>query len=289
MTSAPLEVKVIYDASAGRGKRSASVSRTGVARTRWLALGLIILLVAGGLCYGTWWHVDRYLIGPNLFLHSTIPGVDLELISKMLGPQKTAIKTTPKGLPKKRSTPAPKSADVKPKAGKPKVGKPATIDADTIQLWGAAYSWLALASLAMCALTLSSGSLVGRWRGESFRRTGSILTAGAVLGMGLAIYTILNKYGMKFPTGHLRYGMAGLGAVFFCVGLAVAGRLQGLARLASASLALSAVGSVVGLFLWSRLGAVSPDHATITFLLIVFLIHSSWAWVLWPLSSRLPR
>ncbi len=284
MTSAPLEVKVIYDASAGRGQRGAGTSRTGVARTRWLALGLINAIVAGGLCYGTWWRVDRDLLGPHLIMHSTIPGVDLELFSQMLGPNTAAKKATKNVRPDKRSVPA-----SKPVAVPPKVSKPATIDSHTMQLWGAAYAWLTLATLATCALTLSSGSLIGRWRGESFRQTGKILTACALLGMVLVIYATLSKYGMKYPTAHLRCGMAGLGAVFFCVGLAVSGRLRGLARLAAAMLFLSAFGSVAGLFLWSRLDAVSPDYATTTFLLIVFLIHSSWAWVLWPLSSRLPR
>ena len=290
MTSARLDVKVIYDASGKHARRSsATAARAGAPSSRWLTIGVMNLLIAGGLYYGAWWRVDREVLYPNLIMHSTIPGVDLSLLEKQMFRPPTpangkATARTPNKQASKAVKPVGKPAPVAPT--KPKLR---TVDAHTIQLWGAAYAWLALATIASCALAMSSGSLFGRWRGGSIRRTGVILTVGAVLGLTLAVLSAFNKYGMEFPTRELRFGMGGLSVVAFCIGVAIAGRVRGLGRIAAGTLLLSAIGSVVGLWLWSRLGAIPPGQATATFLAIAFVIHSGWAWALWPIASRLPR
>lgn len=289
MTTAPLDVKVVYDASATRGRRGTVVTRTGVAPSRWLIVGVINVVTSGVLCYGAWWRVDSEILYPGIVMHSTIPGVNLNLLSANMIPKKR----TPHAKPlTKSSDQEPARAALPASKASPATASTAgsrTVDARTVQLWGAAYTWLALATLASCALSLSSGSLIGRWRGDSIRSVGMILTGGAVLGLGLSVYTVFNKYGMEYPTGHLRLTMAGLGALCFCVGLSIAGRVRGLARFAGGTVILSAIGSVVGLYLWSRIDAVPPEQATLTYLLIVFAIHSAWGWILWVVAPRLPR
>ncbi len=294
MTMAPLEINVIYDASATRGQRGAVVTRTGPPSSRWFIVGLVNLILAGGLYYGAWWRVDREVLYPNLIMHSTIPGVDLNLLESKLFPQKkSANRKTPtktqKTKPEKNPPGQKKKSASQPARTAPAKTKPPTVDADTIQLWGAAYTWLALATLASCALALSSGSLIGRTLGDSSRRVGKILAGGTILGLGLAGYIVLSKHGMEFPPSALRLMMGGLGGLFFFAGLTIVGRVRGLAHLAAVTLILSAIGSVVGLLLWSRLGAIPAEQVTVTFLVIVFLIHSGWAWALWPIASRLPR
>lgn len=266
MTSAPLEVKVIYDSSSGRGKRGTAVTRTGAANSRWLVVGLLNLLLAGAFYYGTWWRVDREVLYPKLLMKSTIPGVDLNQVTQALGP---------KNAPRRR--PAPPSR------------VPMTIDKETIQLWVVSYSWLTLATIAYGALALSAGSLLGRWRGGSIRRIGVILTVAAASGLGLAAYIVLSKHGMSYPTGALRWAMGGLGALLLLLGLAIASRVRGLAKLASIALLLSAVGSAVGLILFGNIDAVPKEQTTVTFVGMVFVIHAFWAFILWPISSRLPR
>ena len=197
MTSAPLEVKVIYDSSSGRGNRRVVITRTGVANSRWLVVGLLNLLLAGALYYGTWWRVDREVIYPKLLMKSTIPGVDLSQVAHALGP-----KNAPRRQPAPRSTAA------------------TTIDKDTVQLWVVSYSWLALATMAYSALALSAGSLLGRWRGGSIRRIGVILTVAAASGLGLSTYIVLSKHGMEYSPSALRWAMGGLGGLLLFLGLA---------------------------------------------------------------------
>jgi len=266
MTSAPLEVKVIYDSSSGRGKRGIVVTRTRVANSRWLVVGLLNLLVAGAVYYGTWWRVDRDVLYPKLIMKSTIPGVDLNQVAQAFGP---------KNAPRRQSQPPSQVVT--------------TIDRDTIQLGVVAYAWLALATISYGALALSAGSLLGRWRVDSIRRIGVILTVAAAAGLGLTAYIVLNKHGMQYPTGALRWSMGGLGGLLLFVGLAIASHVRGLAKLASITLLLSAIGSAVGLILFGQVDAVPKEQTTITFIGMVFFIHAFWAFILWPVSSRLPK
>ncbi len=266
MTSAPLEVKVIYDSSSGRGKRATVVTRTRVANSRWLVVGLLNLLLAGALYYGTWWRVDREVLYPKMIMKSTIPGVDLSQVALALGPKKA-----------RRPQPPPPAAVA------------TTIDTETIQLWVVCYSWLTLATIAYGALALSAGSLLGRWRGDSSRRIGVILTVATASGLGLTAYIVLSKHGMSYPTGALRWAMGGLGGLMLCLGLAIASHVRGLAKLASIALLLSAIGSGLGLVMFGKIDAVPKEQTTVTFVGMVFVIHSLWAWILWPVSSRLPR
>jgi len=266
MTSAPIEVKVIYDSSSGGGKRRRTITRTGIASSRWLVVGLLNLLVAVGLYYGTWWRVDRDVLYPKLIMKSTIPGVDLNQVAVTFGPRN-----------------APRARPTQPSQ------VTTTIDKDTIILWTVTYGWLALSTISYCAVALSAGSLLGRWRRDALRRIGVILTFAGVAGLGLAAYIVLSKYGRTYPTATLRWWMGGLGALVLCLGLAFASRVRGFAKFASLTLMLAAIGSAVGLVLFGRIGAIPEEQTTVTFIGMVFLIHAAWAIVLWPVASRLAR
>jgi len=266
MTSAPLEVKVIYDSSAGRGKRRATITRTGVTSSRWLVVGLLNLVVASALYYGTWWRVDRDVLYPKLIMKSTIPGVDLNQVAVALGP---------KNAP--RSNPAQASQASR------------TVDKDTIKLWTVTYGWLTLSTLSYCAMALSAGSLLGRWRRDTLQRIGVILAVTSVVALGLVAYLVLSRHGMEYPTGALRWTMGGLGGMLFFVGIAIAGHVRGLAKFASSALVLAALGSAAGLILFGQVDAVPSEQTTVKFVGMVFVIHALWAFVLWPVSSRLAR
>ena len=108
-------------------------------------------------------------------------------------------------------------------------------------------------------------------------------------GLGLACYLVLSKHGMSYPTAALRWAMGGLGGLLLCLGVAIAAHVRGLAKLASIALLLSAVGSALGLILFGQIDAVPQEQTTVTFIGMVFVIHSLWAIILWPVSSRLPR
>ena len=98
----PLEIKVIYsasdrprrrrritkptsrispDARPTAGDRAHAVVRiTTKPRRGWIVVGLLNVLIAGGLYYGTWWKADKFIY--DVFTWSTpLPGMDLLLKS----------------------------------------------------------------------------------------------------------------------------------------------------------------------------------------------------------------
>jgi len=259
-SSAPLEVKVIYDASSSRRRGGAPVVRTGVRHTRWLVVGLINLLVAGAVYYGLWWRVDREIVYPALIMHSTIPGLDnfADQVSGKAG-----------------------AARAEPEA--------ATTDARTIKLWSVAYGWRTLTAIAFCTLALSGGSLLGRYFGGPARRAGIILFVGAILGLGLAAYIIWTNYEIEYKPSHFRWFVGGVAGALLLLGLTIGRGVRALGKSASLFLMLSALGSVAGMYVYRDIGVLSPEKTTIGIIGLVFVAHSLWACMLWPLAARLPR
>ena len=72
-------------------------------------------------------------------------------------------------------------------------------------------------------------------------------------------------------------------------GSAIGRGARGLTRLAGVLLILSAVGSVAGLYLGSQCGAIRPGLSSLTFMGIVFVVHSAWGWILLPVAARIRR
>lgn len=289
MTSTtPLEVKVIFDASS-RGRRrpthrvrsSPRVSRS----SPWIILGVFNLLAAGGLCYVTWWRVDPFLYMTLMLKTPVETGLNAAAAGRLFGlpPSNTNDSGTPTGGPTEPGDET--SASERP--SEPMSSPPRWQGRVAQVVIGvSSYGWLTLSEVACCALGLAGGTAVGRVAGAVTRRIGMILSAVVILGLGSAVYVARARYGWQYPPGHLRLGMAAM--VFLCAALGVGlGRgVVGWTRFASLAVILSAVGSVVALYLGAQGGAVEPVRSSPAFLALVFIVHSFWGWVLAALWRR---
>jgi hypothetical protein len=276
-TSAPLEVKVIFDASSrGRRRPTHRVSHSPrISRSSpWIVLGLLNFLVAGGLYYATWWRVDPYIY-LTLMLKTPVD-MDLNMAAGIFVPR-----------PTEPREPAPPPVVEQPSL--PSVAPTYTGRTAQMMIGGAAYGWLTLATLAVCALSASAGAAIGRIGGSRGRRVGTFLALTLTLVLVVAALVVWNQYGQQYLPSHLRIGMGGLGALSALIGLAVGRAARGLARLAAITLILSAVGTVVGLFLGSQCGAIPPAQSTPLYLALAFFIHSGYGWIQLLILSRLSR
>jgi hypothetical protein len=276
-TSTPLEVKVIFDASSrGRRRPTHSVSHSPrISRSSpWIVLGLLNFLVAGGLYYATWWRVDPYIY-LTLMLKTPVD-MDLNMAAGIFVPR-----------PTEPREPAPPPVAEQPSP--PSVAPSYTGRTAQMVIGGAAYGWLTLATLAVCALATSAGAAIGRIGGSRGRRVGTLLALTLTLVLAVAALVVWNQYGKQYLPSHLRIGMGGLGALSALIGLAVGRAVRGLARLAAIALILSAVGTVAGLYLGSRCGAIPPAQSTPLYLALAFFIHSGYGWIQLPILSRLSR
>ena len=271
--SAPLEVKVIFDASSrGRRKRTHRVrSSPRVNRSSpWIVLGFLNLLAAGGLYYATWWRVDPFIY-LTLMLKTPVD-MDLDQAAGIFVPRNHEPREP-------AAQPLPVSVASSAWTG------------DTVRkvMGSAAYGWLTLATAAACALALSSGSAFGRIGGSPWRRAGIVLAATLTLVLAVAVFLVWNEYGRKYLPVHLRFGMGGLALWMASIGLALGRAARGLARLAAITLIFSALGTVVALYLGSQCGAIPPEQSTLLYLALAFLIHSIYGWGQLPILSRLGR
>jgi hypothetical protein len=170
----------------------------------------------------------------------------------------------------------------------------------------AAYGWLTLATAGACLLALAGGAGFGAAGGKKLRRVGWIITLGLAIGLAFTVYRlwpqsevksgqanellehlVQSLYGMKYSPVQLRMWMGGLALLSLSIGMAVGGRVRGLAQLAAVTVILAALGSAVGVWLWSQCGALEAGQTGVMVLALVFVAHSAWGWVLWPLSRRM--
>ncbi|MFH1109330.1 MAG: hypothetical protein V1790_09070 [Planctomycetota bacterium] len=271
-TSAPLEVKVIFDASSrGRRKPTHRVrSSPRISRSSpWIILGIFNLLAGGGLYYTTWWRVDPFIY-LTFMLRSP---VDVSVFA-----------FTPLAFP----IPEPRS-DLAVQATREMLRSPPELARNQIMMGATAYGWLTLATAAACALSLSAGAALSRIGGSPWRRAGVVLAATLTLALAAAVFLVWNEYGRKYLPVHLRFGMGGLALWMASIGLALGRAARGLARLAAITLIFSAAGTVVALYLGSQCGAIPPEQSTPLYLALAFLIHSIYGWIQLPILSRLGR
>jgi hypothetical protein len=164
------------------------------------------------------------------------------------------------------------------------VGKTATII-----IVAAGYAWLTISTIAACALALSAGAAFGRAGGPPIRQFGVILAGGGALLLAWLAFDILSEYDRGFPPSYLRAWMAGLVCLSALIGLAIGRGVRGLTRLAAVTVILAAVGTAVGLYFGGQCGAISAERSTPLILLLAFIVHSLYGWILLPLSFRLAR
>ncbi len=277
MNSSAIEVKVIFDASSGGRRRP--MRRAGhtprVSRTwPWIILGAFNLLAAAGLYYATWWRVDPFIY--LTFMLKTPVDVDLDLAAEIFVPRRDE--------PPERDSSAPDENSLKQTASPAITGRAAQLI-----IGGTAYGWLTLATLASLALSTSAGAAYGRIAGARDRRVGTYLVIGMALILAIAAVVVWSQYGRKYLPIHLRMGMGGLVLLSAFTGLAVGRAARGLSRIAAISLIVSALGTVVGLYLGNKCGAIPPEQATAIYLFLAFLIHSGYGWILLPVLSWMGR
>ncbi len=276
VASAPIEVKVIFDAaSQGRRKPTRRVDHTPrVSRSApWIVLGLLNLLAAGGLYYVTWWRVDPFIY--LTFALKTPMDMDLDMAAAMFLPR--------------QAEPLEPSPPVVEQPSSPAAPQVYTGQAARIMIGGAAYGWLTLATIAAFALAASAGAAIGRIGGSRGRRVAALLVLTLTFALAIAALVVWNQYGRKYLPNQLRIGMGGLVLLSALIGLAVGRAARGLACLSAITLILSALGTVVALYLGSRCGAIPPERAVPLYLFLAFFIHSGYGWIQLPLLSRLGR
>jgi hypothetical protein len=276
-TAPPLEIKVVYDSSTGPSRRGRVLpGRRQRRRGSSLLVGLLSLLVAGGMCYVTWWPVDKFIyVYGVLRTPFEIPGV--EDPDEAVGNLFPGLASNPSGS---------SSVDDVLEDSSP----PPAIAGRTAQMviGITAGSWYVLTTIACCALGLAGGTAFGR-SGSTWRTIGLILSVGLVLVLGWRGYGVWTEYGREYPPDALRAGMAGLVLLSVLIGVAIGRATRGFSRFAAIMVIVAAVGSVVGLYLGHLCGVIDPDKASIFFLVIVFVVHSLWGWVLLFVAPRAAR
>ena len=299
MSSAPLDIKVVYSArTSGKPRRAGRRATPAASRPRtwsWAALGLMNLLVAAGFYYATWWEVD-----PFLYITATwkapIPGVNVNAAAGLLGLGDAPV---PKQQPSGTVVPAaPQSADGDPLARTPGVTaqrtpafqRPTGITRNAALFGGAMYGWLTLSTVSYSLLAVAAGATLARAGAGAWRRKWVILLGGALLAVAYIVFDTSVRFGWKFPPDHLRWMMGTLVVVGALLGLSMARWPRGFTRIAAAGTILAAAGSVAGLIALKQCDALEkPEYGTIPALAMIFAIHSIYGWLLLPISSRIGR
>lgn len=269
--TSPLDIKVVYDASSRPGRQGKAMPVGGRRRRPMLpVVALLNILVAGALCYATWWPADKFIY-LNFVLHTPLD-VDVDAAASAIVPSLAA---------------NPSAADLEEEPPENSFAPPAIVGRTAqIVIAATGYLWLMLATIACCALGLAGGAGVGHTGGSTLRGAGAVLSLAVVLGLAWAGYSVWSEYGSEYPPDKLRAGMAGLVFLSVMAGLAIGRAPRGLSRLAAVILILAAVGSAVALYLGRLCGAVDPEYSSILSLGIVFVVHSLWGWILFPIASR---
>ncbi len=287
-TQTPVEVQVVFDASKGRGRRSArrTVSpkslppaRGGSGGVFGLVLGLVSIVVSGGFYYVTWWKAD-----PEIYLRLlTKTPVALDVDMDAVAAQMFGIQMPPKSKVKPGAQPETDAGDVAASDSEFPLAKWSG-QATQVAIPAVAYSWLTMSSLSYLLVAMAGGAVV--FGGASLRRVGFVITVLSVLGVGIGAYYVYSEFGWYRPTD-LRFGMGILVLLALGVGSVVGRGGRRVTRIASVSLILAAVVTGAGLYVGGQCGAVKIEHFSLQFIAIAFAVHAAWGLVLFPLSKRL--
>lgn len=265
MSSAPIPVKIIYDASSTRKRRRSVRTGTRAPSRRGSGFGLVNLIVAGVLCYATWWPAEEFIV-VNSTMRTPVEGIDMQAAANMLFGNLTA---SPVELQSDEPPPELES------------GPQSRFDVKTTQwiVGATAGGWLFLSTISCCLVAAGGGAIFGAATGSPVRLLGKIMLVAAILGGAWAGYSLWGSYKDITPAA-LRPYMVGLVVGFAMLGMGVVRKAARLAKIAGVFLLLSAVASAGGLYLGLLTAVVDAEYATILFLAIVFAAHSFWGWVL---------
>ena len=94
---------------------------------------------------------------------------------------------------------------------------------------------------------------------------------------------------MAYPPSILRYGMGALVIWFLPLGMAFNRPRFGFMRLAAITLILAGAGTTVAIYLGHQCDVIEQEWSGPIVLLLAFVAHSFYGWLLLPVSSRLSR
>lgn len=303
----PLEIKVIYSAPGRTRKRrppaeptspisvaakpfsgslAPTVARVTTSSHRgWIVVGLLNVLIAGGLYYGTWWKGDRFIY--ETFVWTTpVPGMDIDLLMDQLFPGYSAAEALADGRPESEGGgefPA-------ENAGETATAAPRFVGQTATTVIGVtAYGWLTMSTISLCALALAGGIAIVKVGGAALQRIGLILAVGGALLLTWQAYDVYTEYKMAFPPTVLRYGMGALVIWFLSAGMAFNRAHLGIMRLAAIALIVAGACTALALYLGHQCDVIEKEWAGPIALLLVFVAHSLYGWILLPISARLNR
>jgi hypothetical protein len=277
MTTAPFEIKVVYDASRRRGRGAVvrSAAQRGAIRIDGVILvgAALHLLVAAAMYWVTWWKVDRDILYMTM-LKATPFEISPDFATN-------PIPFVPRSRTRAEPPPEPQIP----------VQETATI---TGPRWGGktaqwligatAYGWLTLATVASCAVAMAAGAWFGVVGGHWVRVFGFIGLVALVCGVGYFAYQIWAEY--KMMSRQLRVGMGWVILLMALLGLALAARARGITKLAGVSVVIAAAGTATGIWLWVQTGALEAQYASWVWLCGAFLAHAAWGFILLGTASR---
>ncbi len=278
MTSAPFEIKVVYDASQRR-RRGAVVrtSSTTAARGRgsmFFLGGLLNLVVAGAMYYVTWQMADPFL--GTTIIKKTPMDVPASFAANPFG-----ITSAPPGM-------AADELEIPPGQSTP---------GDIVSRWSGktaqwlvpvtALGWLALATSGACAVALAAGAWLGYPAGAWVRVLGVLCTLILAGTLGWISWEIWQEYKTGYKVEHLRLGMGGLTLLFAFLGLAMSAKARGITRFAGVVVLLAAIATAVGIWLWTQTGALDIQYASWSRIAAAFGIHALWGVVLLLSANRI--
>ena len=255
-----------------------------------VVVSLLNLAVAGGMYYAAWWRVDPFLY---ITMMKKMP-IDMPAGFGSAGffvarpqekqgvPARIAANGDEESVRRNENGDATSGTAIEVETSGPRwSGKTAQIVIPV-----AAYGWLTLATAGAWALALAGGSGIRAIGGRWLRWFGMILALGLVAGLAWSGFKVWSEYRFAYKPDHLRIGMGGLVLLSTAIGMTVGRRRGGLSRLAAALVIVAGTGSAAGMWLWSRCDALEPGQASAVMMALVFVVHSVWGWVLWPLSRR---
>ena len=284
-SASPLHITVVYSRSSRGRRRSGRYIGSASAAAALLRLGLLNLLVAGALYYGTWWRVDPVLL-VKILVHTEFRGVGSDDLVEQLIPDRHSPRRAGEGR-----THAAKPMSQLAAKGKAIVAKAPTVQGLTSRgaVFGASlYGWEALSTLSICALALASGAMLRRGGDKRIHIATAVIAAGLCCVLTWKVYSLWTHYGGYVPS-ELRFGSAAAMAAATLLGLLFAQKTRRITRLAAALLILSAGGTVWGLHVGVQSNALDPKYATTAYLAAAFAVHSAWGWILIPLTGRFVR
>ncbi len=271
--SPQVEIKIVYGGRSRKGRSRWSYSPPAAPARRLIALGLVNLLFAGGLYYGTWWHADRQL-QVLLLMHMEFSGVDTDAVVS--------------GIIPKDAPPLNGKAPATVRRAPPATAAGQGLTSRGILFGSTIYGWEALSTLAMCLLALSSGRLLRRAGSSSIRVAGALVGLPVIAGLVWLVFSRWEKFGGYVPD-ELRFSSGAAIVAVLLFGLLCGRRTRGWTLLAAVMLILSAGGTVWGLYFGAQCDAIDPKYATTGFLALAFGLQSLWGWILLPVAARLPK